>query len=250
VAQATPLSRFLIEAAAEGCDLLTAEGRAHLAANAKPLWMALPDGALKLQLLADIASQVQLGTHELQALWGLAPARKLPRSALRDESRGSALPPRARTLPGRTPPAGRADHALRLVLGDSAAWDSLSHEDHEVLCSLPAPHGPLFRWLDSQVHEHGAQPWGSLREGLRGVEGEEAALRLMSAREVMATEPAELESELRALLNGLIVERLKAQETEALAAAPADPSAHERYRALQARRRALETQLVPGRPAS
>jgi DNA primase len=250
VAQATPLSRFLIEAAAEGCDLLTAEGRAHMAANAKPLWMALPDGALKMQLLGDIASQVQLGTHELQTLWGLVAPRKTSREPRpRDRERRPDAPPRVR-LPGRMAPAGRADHALRLVLGDSAAWDSLSHEDHEVLCSLPAPHGPLFRWLDSQVHEHGAQPWGSLREGLRGVEGEEAALRLMSAREVMTTEPAELESELRALLNGLIVERLKAQETEALAAAAADPSAQERYRALQARRRALETQLVPGRPAS
>ena len=245
VADALPLSRFLVEAASEGCDLLTAEGRAHMASNAKPLWMALPDGALKLQLLGDIASQVQLGTHELQALWGLA----APRRPSRDAPRGGRAPAPSRPRPatGRRPPVSRADVALRLVLADSAAWESLSHEDHEVLCDLPDPHGTLFRWIDTQLHEHGPQPWGALREGLHGVDGEEEALRLMSAREVLAAEPAELESELRALLNGLLVDRLKAQETDALAAAASDPAAQELYRSLLARRRALETQLVPGR---
>ena len=47
VSEATPLSQFLILAAREGCDLATAEGRAHLAANAKPLWAQLPEGALR-----------------------------------------------------------------------------------------------------------------------------------------------------------------------------------------------------------
>jgi DNA primase len=44
VSEATPLSRFLIEAAREGCDLNTAEGRAHMSSNAKPLWNLLPEG--------------------------------------------------------------------------------------------------------------------------------------------------------------------------------------------------------------
>ncbi|OHC73650.1 MAG: DNA primase, partial [Rhodoferax sp. RIFCSPLOWO2_12_FULL_60_11] len=39
VSEAVPLSRFLIDAAREGCDLNTAEGRAHFASNAKPLWL-------------------------------------------------------------------------------------------------------------------------------------------------------------------------------------------------------------------
>ncbi|XJC77789.1 toprim domain-containing protein [Delftia tsuruhatensis] len=36
VGDALPLSRFLIEAASEGCDLGQAEGRAHMASNARP----------------------------------------------------------------------------------------------------------------------------------------------------------------------------------------------------------------------
>ncbi|NBX55722.1 MAG: DNA primase, partial [Betaproteobacteria bacterium] len=52
VREATPLSRCLIDAARDACDLGSAEGRARLASNAKPLWLSLPDGALKRQLLA------------------------------------------------------------------------------------------------------------------------------------------------------------------------------------------------------
>ena len=69
VARAVPLSRFLLEAAGDGCDLDTAEGRAHMASNAKPLWTALPEGALKPQLLAEIAEQVMIDSRELLQLW-------------------------------------------------------------------------------------------------------------------------------------------------------------------------------------
>ncbi len=69
VAQATPLSKFLIEVASDGCDLQTAEGRAHLSSNASPLWRALPDGALKRQLLTELAQLIQLDAGELAGLW-------------------------------------------------------------------------------------------------------------------------------------------------------------------------------------
>ena len=37
-----------------------------------------------------------------------------------------------------------------------------------MLCDLPGSHGALFTWLDSQLHEHGVQPWAALREGMPG----------------------------------------------------------------------------------
>uniref|UniRef100_UPI000C3249E3 DNA primase n=1 Tax=Macromonas nakdongensis TaxID=1843082 RepID=UPI000C3249E3 len=60
VQQAVPLSRFLLEAAAAGCDLDSHEGRARMSSQAQPLWSALPDGALKRQLLQDLADGVGL----------------------------------------------------------------------------------------------------------------------------------------------------------------------------------------------
>ena len=77
---AMPLSRFLVEAASEGCDLATAEGRAHMASNARPLWTALPDGVLKRQLLSELADLTQLKADDLAGLWGQASAREAPRS--------------------------------------------------------------------------------------------------------------------------------------------------------------------------
>jgi DNA primase len=236
VSEATPLSRFMIEAAREGCDLNTAEGRAHLASNARPLWSQLPEGALKRQLLGEIAELVQLNSRELSEVWnGPAKAGKADGAhggkrynndsyqRIQDEGYSPKKPsnfaPRARPG-GRTAPASRADHAARILLTNMAAWDSLSNEDRSMLCELPQPHGPLFVWLESQLHEHGAQPWAALREGLRDHESEALALRTTASFEVpMAEEPApdDTASELRGLLDLMQDDRLKRMENEALA---------------------------------
>ncbi|MEG2632755.1 MAG: DNA primase, partial [Comamonas sp.] len=81
VGDAKPLSRFLIDAASEGCDLGLPEGRAHMASNARPLWTLLPDGVLKRQLIAEIAELAQLQLQDLSELWSKEPARPGMRSA-------------------------------------------------------------------------------------------------------------------------------------------------------------------------
>lgn len=248
ISEAVPLSRFLIDSAREGCDLKTAEGRAHLASNAKPLWMMLPDGALKRQLLTEIADLVQLPSRELSDLWTPGPAgHRLQKSMGYQDNRSlrQKFEPHPR-LTGRTLPASRADHATRLLLDDMATLAVLSDEDHTMLCELPAPHGILFVWLENQLHEHGPQPWVALREGLRGHACEELAVRLMTGYTLGATDESEESiSELRNLLNRMLVERLKVQETEAIHAAKADPNALQRYREIQARRRQLEAAALP-----
>ncbi len=260
VGEALPLSRFLVDAARDGCDLNTAEGRAHMASNAKPLWSLLPEGALKLQLLGELADQVQLTARELSELWSPSPAKGSKKSAggsansyqnnsySRYKTEGysqkspSNFMPKPR-LSGRVAPNSRADHAVRLLLGHSATWDSLSTEDHALLCALPAPHGPLLTWLESQLHEHGPQAWAALREGLQDHPSQALALQLMSGPAMDDTADLQRETlqELRNLVNRMLVEQLKMLETEAIEASKADPSALERYRELQARRRALET---------
>ena len=257
VSEAMPLSRFLIDATREGCDLNTAEGRSHMASNAKPLWTLLPEGAFKLQLLSEIADLVQLASRELTDLWHPKPAGSNPEKSKRykDNSEQSneyaGYKPNYRKKPtprprlgSRAMPASRADHATRMLLGDMAALEVLSAEDHTMLCELPPPHGPLFVWLESQLHEHGPQPWVALREGLRGHAEEELATRLMADHEdATADETEESATELRHLLNRLLIDRLTVQETEALEEAKADPSALLRYREFYNRRRALQAAL-------
>ncbi len=141
VKEATPLSRFLLDAAAEGCDLATAEGRSHFAANARPLWQLLPAGALAQQLLGEIAAQVQLGTHELEHLWGLR--RAVPTGASKgDALRRPGVGEKSRLIAAPRPsrkvvrPALEAharnilrlilrQQGLQIVLTEPSAWESL-----------------------------------------------------------------------------------------------------------------------------
>ena len=266
VSEAVPLSRFLIEAASEGCDLATAEGRAHLASNAKPLWNALPEGALKRQLLGDIAEQVQLHARELSDVWSDKPARapgavRPGRKYQNDSYQGpsddgdwpksfKSTAPRS-NLGARLRPASRADHAARLLLSRMDLWDALTAEDHAMLCELPPPHGTLFVWLDHQFHDQGALPWGQLRDQLAGRDFEAKAQELMGDylgagfAGTAGGEPGEASRELRGLMNLLLIDRIARLEKEAVAQASNDPAALDRLRALHERRRILSTVRQP-----
>jgi len=253
--EAVPLSRFLIDAASEGCDLQTAEGRSLMASHARPMWSQLPDGALKRQLLGEIAALVQLPALDLTDLWGPAdkpvarPADRPPQDAGADNRRpvSSSSPHWSRSQPvrrtaGRAMPASRADHAARILLGHMGAWDQFSAEDHALLCHLPPPHGDLFVWLEHELHERGVQPWGAIREGLRAHPAEELALRVMADPQLAAVDDQrDAVQELRNLLQRMLVEHLKGMETLEIQAAQTDPQALQRYRELQARRLALES---------
>jgi DNA primase len=306
VSKAVPLSRFLLEAAGEGCDLDTAEGRAHMASNARPLWNALPEGALKPQLLAEIADQVMIDSRELLQLWQPASSsRKLyskktgappppafrpepapgpdhgmpefgdyPLMGLHDEpdyapsepyfSQPSAYAPSPAASPGkpgkfgrkpftsgtaprrvagRILPASREDRVLRLLLTEPQSWDRLSTEEHQLLLSLPAPHGPLFAWLESQLHEHGPQSWAVLREGLRGHSHEHHAVAQFA--EVLDGVDYDW-GETRRILAQLQQLRHDSEIADLAARAPNDPAVLERLRELLAQSR---TRGTPSKPA-
>ena len=241
VAAAEPLSRFLLQTAAQDCDMSSAEGRARFAAQARPLWQQLPAGALAQQILADIAQQTQIDARELAQLWGQsrsasgAHARSAPSPGPGQRPwRGSAGGPDERwhdrrndgwhddSWPNsaarlRAAPASRASRALQIVLTDPAAWPALGEPDQHLLCSQPAPHGPLFAWLDRQFHEHGPQPWAALRQALRGHPLEAAAVhevQTLLALEGIASDRDDLQSVLR----GARVEDIKRRMDAALAA--------------------------------
>ncbi|WP_373805890.1 DNA primase [Delftia acidovorans] len=137
VGDALPLSRFLIEAASEGCDLGQAEGRAHMASNARPLWTALPDGALKRQLLGEIAELVQLDARDLSDLWSQEAARSGP-------ARGSMAG-------GASHPGQQAGHA-------PAAPD----------WGQPVEYGAPSGWHERGGHGGGAGGWRSGEPGRGG----------------------------------------------------------------------------------
>jgi len=287
IRQATPLSRFLIEAASVDCDLGSAEGRARLSSQARPLWQLLPEGAFKQQLLAELAQLIALDAGQLERLWeqqAVGDTRHAPASA--PSGVASSAPPEPSSGYGqgaprqwdkpfqksggkgggrferwkkdsppiysgpRTLPASRADHAARLLLANMALWEHLAGEDQAMLCALPAPHGPLFVWMESQFHEQGPLGWSALQSEMQGQPFAEDAARWMQQQALHAdAEPAapdvqESRQELRRLLNLMLIDRLKQLETEALAQAQSgqDPDALQRYKSLHDRRRDLMIQ--------
>ncbi|PJI96978.1 DNA primase [Acidovorax sp. 69] len=312
VGDAVPLSRFLIEAASDGCDLGTAEGRAHMASNARPLWTSLPDGVLKRQLLGELAELTQLNARDLSDLWsqGTAregvrpphtgnPQRQNPRPPHQDDApawdsppdgdhwssaphepaghansyesfssyggqgkppfrkgsdwksgngwkkrdKDAPWPPQPR-LP-RTPTASRADHAARLLLSHMAFLEELTHDDHTTLCAQPSPHGPLFTWLEALFHEQGPLAWAVLRESLRDHECETLAVKVMTGSHAQTEgDLQELRLELRDLLNRMQVEDIKEQQKLLVLQVAQDPSALERYRALEQKRNALQNAVT------
>ena len=284
VADAVPLSRFLIESASEGCDLGTAEGRAHMASNARPRWSTMPDGALKRQLLGDIAELVQLNTRELTDIWsgtsshsrsdaaGTATgAPRKPRSSYKKESysrppderdghfgfegygysgsssggNGNASSSYGYTRKTRTAPSSRADQAARLLLSHMEFLEDLTHEDHAALCALPAPHGPLFVWLESQFHDYGVQAWAVLRDRLRGQEPESLATRVMSGPQGQTEgELRELKIELRGLLNRILAEVIGLQLKTIAETIPPNPADLKLYPVLLKRLNELQRPLT------
>ncbi|MEY4506954.1 MAG: primase [Pseudomonadota bacterium] len=242
VKDAEPLSRFLLDAASADCDLSTAEGRARMAAQARPLWNALPDGALKRQLLSELAKLADLDAQDLHDLWHprAAPSRNgpPPRSNARLDTREPRQPAhetRPMRVSGRRKGlASRADRALGLLLVNPSAWDLLSHEDHAMLTELPEPHGPLFAWLDAQRLEYGPQAWAALREGLREHPQEAFAL----AQADFAGDPNRDETEpeeLHDVMGRLRLDAWRKQSTALAAQAAHDPQAMARLKALNER---------------
>jgi len=175
VARAVPLSRQIIAGASEGLDLATAEGRARFLADGRPLWSALPDGMLKRQLLGEFASRGALPLDELAAAWrvpGVLGARPRPAGRQGRTSRG-----------GRATMRQPADRIAWMLLLESGWWETLTGADQAALCALPDWHGELFRFLDRETAEHGAQPWAALRERIAAEPWAPAALAVVDAED-------------------------------------------------------------------
>jgi DNA primase len=298
VKDAVPLSRFLIDAASADCDLTSAEGRARMASQARPLWSALPDGALKRQLITELANGTGIGSSDLLQLWQQSgggaraqrPAHREPSASQAPGYDGGSHstdhgdhpgggytqsfspsgggtygggassgygkgtygnkgygkwrkgpPPPPRMLGQRRAGGSRADRAVGLLLANAQAWDTLSADDHAMLAHLPAPHGPVFAWLEAQLHEHGPQPWAALREALRGGEHEAFACGQVE----QATMGADSALELAELAD--VMDRLRGDALEALAGLLAarvqqgDNSAFEEYKRVNERIKALKS---------
>ena len=158
VQQAVPLSRQLISIAQEGCDMTSAEGRARFLAMARPLWSGLPEGALKRQLLGDLAVESRLDSGELSQMWQVS--TNTPRAA---STRGESRSPRL-VRKVRQGAANHLDRALWLLMQRPELWSEIDSDSHDLLADQAAPYGSLFGCLERTIHEQGAVSPASLSD--------------------------------------------------------------------------------------
>jgi DNA primase len=239
VQSAVPLSKQLVEQAKDGCDLSSAEGRARFLTQAKPLWLALPDGALKRQMLPELAAQGGLVASDLVSLWQTGTRVASSSAEHRPASSADNPQPQAFRRPikrasARIAPASPAAQALRMLLLNSSWWDMLNADDHELLHHLPAPHGPVFAWFERQVAEHGPQSWAVLEQALvaDGLQDDDSPWVNESALADTMTL-----HELQKLLDGMWIKRLADEQQQLIALAASDPKALQRYRELDIQRK-------------
>ncbi len=246
VRQAVPLSVFLLEAAAEDCDLSTAEGRSRMLTVAQPLWALMPDGALKRQLFAEIAERSQVGTHELGELWRVPRSNAGPSRRKRESREPRAYGSGVRqAVKGRT--VAYAETIARLLLRNSGAWEQLTQGDHEVLCRLQPPLGDLFSWIDAGVHEHGGQPWAALQAGLEGLDFAARAEQLMAYDESqplsrVVEDIDTTDRDLRLSMLEIHIDLLASEIEETSRMPQSDPARHERLLELSRRNTSLQQQ--------
>ena len=221
VKAALPLSRQLQEVAGDGCDLSTAEGRARMLAQARPLWSALPEGVLKAQVLEALAEAGTMASPQLAGLWKApgpaARGRQTERSPETEPSMHSDTVRQADRRPRGT--SGRAvrrpaaptllDRVLWLLLHRPSLWDELGSESQVLLAEQAMPYGDAFAWIERACHA-GADGMADL-EGWNE-ENDPPALALMTR--IRGLLPPEEGADARQEL-ALLMQRLELQAVEA-----------------------------------
>ena len=140
LASAVPLADFVVGGLREGLDLSSTDGRARLAALARPLIARIPDPIYRALLVDQLAGAVGLSATRLERLLaGDAPPP--PRRAQR---------PARRRLPGGRPTLIR--RALALLLNHPAI--ALDAPLPEGLATLERPGARLLRGLIEDIRRH------------------------------------------------------------------------------------------------
>lgn len=148
VAQATLLEDFFFTVASNGCDLQTAQGKAQLSAQAKPMLDAVSPCTFKNLLAQRLASLVGLPMEALSS----RNTRRKHYGAKNVEFRPTQAP-----LPVVSTSFG-LDHLASLLISRSDLLEDFTNDDWSVLCGLPKPYSALFVALEEVFVEQGQLP--------------------------------------------------------------------------------------------
>ena len=154
VANAMPLSQFLLNSAATDCDLNTAEGRARMQHEARPLLQAMPATALRMQVIRALAKMTQSTPEEVEGLYGLQAVSARP--VMRAPGRVA-----------RTAPVELERQAMRILMAQPALVADLDAEGLQALARFSPDGGAMLQELVTHCSQVGAGGFAALAELLR-----------------------------------------------------------------------------------
>lgn len=228
VEQAMPLSRWFIHCLSEGRGEShkeggnevrgdSAEDRAAMMAEAKPLLRSMPAGAMRLQLSRELADATRTTTADVEGLFGLQPWRRLPErpAQRRPVDRAQIAEPTRRVLHHLLlHPALAREFNAQIAAEFAGADDDLGHQVTEVwraaTATSCASSGALLEALaDSEF----APMYASVVEGEMLTAGDVEGARREIAADFAAMElkrvEAEWEQVAREPLTAATAERLR-----------------------------------------
>lgn len=215
VQDATPLSQFLLSEVTEGKDLGTAEGRARVQFDAKPLIQSMPASGLRLQLLRQLAQLTDSTAQELEGLFEL-------RRSTSGRSPGPAVK--------RRPPVELERQVLRLLLAHPAMHDLLDSEALDLIAQTSPDEGGTLRTV---VAAAAGLPEGAtlavLSEALRA-QGVELGSLVAEIAAESPSEPDLARKELAGAIRQTTMKSLKAELESLASAGLVTDSAKARYR--------------------
>jgi len=195
IAGALPLSEYLVQQLMAQTDLLHVDGRAKLAALAKPLFARMPDGVLR-ELLADrLAAEIRMPAAKLKDLL-LSGAGQAPREPARHAA--AARRPREPMSAGRR---NMLSQAISLVLHHPKAASAV--ERPQILASLARPGIPVLQALIEQARESPNLNTAALLERWRD-KPEFERLAQLAADQPLVADPEAAGRELRMAVQRLV----------------------------------------------
>jgi len=222
LARAQSLSQWFLACVTEGRDLEQPEDRAAAVAAARGLLESMPAGALRMQLVRALGEATQTPAQDIEALFGLAPWRRLP--------------PERETLAPR--PDKKVESLKQRLLQRLLAFPALAREFNAQIAALAIDGdtdldrqlAEVWRASTSAASAHS----GAVLEALAQSPYIEQ-YRALAARDLHGDDqPALAQEELRAGFVAIEEERVRA-EMDRIANEQMSPPARERYRQLTAR---------------
>jgi DNA primase len=255
LAATQPLSEFLLRELSSRVDLSTPEGRARMQAEARPLLLALPPAALRMQLVQALATRVGIrGEDLLQFIQPDAPAPRVGSTRAESPSRGGMTdrPGWARERASRQfePGAGRDWRrmpVMQAALPDLQRRARLLLALHPFLAAqswsddlLPEP---IIVWKARLAGLPAGASFAALIESIRDADPQLAtALEAEAAADrglLSDLDPAEARREFEGALNQLRLQGIR-EEIDRLAAGGLQSDAdRERYADMQLMRKTL-----------